>query len=116
MEPIKPIKNDTDHREALAAMEELWNARRGTPEHDWLEVLATLVDDWDATQTPFAPADPVETIRFWMDQNGYTRGDLADVFGSAPRASEILNRRRALTLDMIRKLNAVWGVPVELLT
>ena len=116
MDRIKPIRSDADHRDALAAMDKLWDARPGTADHDRLEVLATLVDDWEAQQFPFAPPDPVEAIRFWMDQNGYAQGDLVDVLGSASRASEILNRRRALTLDMIRKLNEAWGMPVDLLT
>ena len=116
MEPIKPIRSEADHRDALATMEQLWHARPGSPEHDQLEVLATLVDDWEANNVSFAPPDPVEAIRFWMGQNGHAQGDLAAVLGSPSRASEILHRRRALTLDMIRKLNAEWGLPVELLT
>jgi HTH-type transcriptional regulator/antitoxin HigA len=112
---IKPIRNDTDHAEALAAIESLWHAAPGTPEHDRLEVLAMLVDDYESRRWPIEPADPVDLIRYVMDQRGLTRKDLEAVLGSRARVSEILNRRRPLTLRMAWRLHEVFGIPADAL-
>jgi HTH-type transcriptional regulator/antitoxin HigA len=109
---IRPIRNAKDHAAALAEMETLWNARQGSPEYDRLDVLATLVDAYEAARWPIEPADPVETIRAAMALQGHTQEDLANVIG-AKRASEILHRKRRLTLPMIRKLTAAWLIPAE---
>jgi HTH-type transcriptional regulator / antitoxin HigA len=112
---MKPIRNDADHAIAVARIEALWGAPDGTSEGDALEALAVLVDAYEKTRWPLATIDPVETLIAHMDLNGYVRADLAQVLGSASRASEILNRKRALNLSMIRAISAAWALPVGLL-
>jgi HTH-type transcriptional regulator/antitoxin HigA len=87
----------------------------GTPEAARFDVLATLIEAYEDIRYPMSPPDPVEAIKAHMEMSGRTRKDLADVLGSGPRASEILNRRRALTLEMAYRLNRKWGIPAELL-
>jgi HTH-type transcriptional regulator/antitoxin HigA len=112
---IKPIRNDVDHATALAAIERLWEAASGTPEHDRIEVLAMLLDDYETRRWPIQPADPVEMIRYVIEQRGLSRKDLEPVIGSRARVSEILNRRRALTLKMAWRLHEAFGIPAEAL-
>lgn len=112
---IKPIRNDADHAEALAAIKGLWQAEPGTPEHDRLEVLAMLVDDYESRRWPTAPADPVDLIRYVMEQRGLTRKDLEAALGSRARVSEILNRRRPLTMKMAWRLHEAFGIPADAL-
>jgi HTH-type transcriptional regulator / antitoxin HigA len=112
---IKPIKTDSDHREALIEIERLWNAPEGTPEGDKLEVMIALVAAYEQKRWPVDPLDPVETIVGHMDLNGFTQADLAKLLGSRSRASEVLNRKRALTLEMIHKLHKEWQIPASLL-
>ncbi len=112
---IRPLRNDKDYRAAIAEIDRLWGARVGSPEGDRLEVLAMLVERYEQERWPSGPIDPIDVIEFFMDQNNYSRGDLARVLGSAPRVSEVLRRKRALNLEMIRKLAAKWRIPVELL-
>ena len=87
----------------------------GTSEADKLDILATLVERYEGSHWPIPEGDPVEIIRFMMDQRGQSQSDLAQLFGSAPRASEVLNRKRALTMEMVWKLNREWHIPAELL-
>ena len=112
---IKPIRNDKDHAEALAAVEDLWQAEPGTPEHDRLEVLAMLVDDYESRCWPIEPADPVDLIRYVMEQRGLSRKDLEAALGSRARVSEVLNRRRPLTMKMAWRLHHAFGIPAEAL-
>ena len=112
---LKPIVTDVDHREALAEIERLWNAEPGTPEDSKLDALATLVAAYEEKRWPIDPLDPVETIEAHMEWNGYSQSDLASLLGSRSRASEILNRRRPLTLEMIQKLHSEWKLPAQLL-
>jgi HTH-type transcriptional regulator/antitoxin HigA len=112
---IKPIRNDEDHAAALAAIESLWRAAPGTPEHDRLEVLAMLVDDYESRRWPIEPADPVDLIRYVVEQRGLTRKDLEAAIGSRARVSEILNRRRPLTLKMAWRLHEAFGIPADAL-
>ena len=112
---IKPIRNDEDHAAALAAIECLWQAAPGTPEHDRLEVLAMLVDDYESRRWPIEPADPVDLIRYVMEQRGLTRKDLEAALGSRARVSEILNRRRPLTMKMAWRLHEAFGIPADAL-
>jgi HTH-type transcriptional regulator/antitoxin HigA len=112
---IKPIRNDEDHAAGLAAIECLWQAEPGTPEHDRLEVLAMLVDDYESRRWPIEPADPVELIRYVMEQRGLTRKDLEAALGSRARVSEILNRRRPLTMKMAWRLHRAFGIPADAL-
>jgi HTH-type transcriptional regulator/antitoxin HigA len=109
---IRPIRNAEDHATALAEMETLWDAPEGSPEYDRLDVLATLVNAYEAARWPATTADPVEAIQAAMAFEGRTQEDLANVIG-ANRASEVLRRKRQLTLPMIRKLTAAWHIPPQ---
>jgi len=110
---IRPIKNDQDHEQALARITELMDARPNTPEGDELDVLATLVEAYEASHHPMVPPDPVEAILFRMEQGGLSRKDLEPFLGNRARVSEVLNRRRGLSLEMIRKLHDGLGIPLE---
>jgi HTH-type transcriptional regulator/antitoxin HigA len=110
---IHPIRTEADHAAALARIEALWDARPGTPEHDEIEILAVLISDYEDQRWPILPPDPVDAIRFHMEQNGLKQKDLASVIGSSSRASEIINRRRVLTVEMIKAIHRTWGVPLE---
>lgn len=112
---LKPIRNDEDHAEALAAIEGLWQVEPGTPEHDRLEVLAMLVEDYESRRWPIEPADPVDLIQYVMEQRGLTRRDLEAALGSRARVSEILNRRRPLTMKMAWRLHRTFGIPADVL-
>ncbi|QJE73679.1 XRE family transcriptional regulator [Aerophototrophica crusticola] len=112
---VKPIHTDEEHAAAVAEIGRLWDAEPGTPEHDRLEVLGILVDTYEAARWPIDPPDPVEAIKARMEQAGYTRGQLADLLGSQSRATEILGRRRRLTMDMAWKLSQAWKIPAETL-
>ncbi|NWF81277.1 MAG: helix-turn-helix domain-containing protein [Chloroflexi bacterium] len=112
---IWPIRNDADYQAALAEIETLFSARPGTPEGDRLEILATLVDAYEAKHTPIAAPDPIAMIEYILESRGLARRDLEPYIGSRARVSEVLNRRRALTLEMIRKLHQGLGVPAEVL-
>jgi HTH-type transcriptional regulator/antitoxin HigA len=109
---IKPIRNDTDHTAALARIEALWNAEPGTPEDDELDVLTVLVSDYEDKRWPILPPDPVEAIKFHMDQNGFRQKDLAKILGSESRASEILNRQRTLSMENIKAIHRAWRIPL----
>lgn len=110
---IRPIRTQADHRAALARIEALWDAKPRTLEHDELEILAVLVAAYEDQRWPILPPHPVEAIRFHMEQNGLRNRDLAAVLGSESRASEILNRRRPLTVQMIRAIHDAWSIPLE---
>jgi HTH-type transcriptional regulator/antitoxin HigA len=112
---IWPIRNDADYQAALAEIETLFSARPGTPEGDHLDILATLVDAYEAKHTPIAAPDPIAMIEYILESRGLARRDLEPYIGSRARVSEVLNRRRALTLEMIRKLHQGLGVPAEVL-
>jgi HTH-type transcriptional regulator / antitoxin HigA len=112
---LRPLRNDQEHTEALAEIERLWNAEPGTPEHDRLEVLALLVNAYEDRRWPIEPGDPVAAIKFQMEQAGHTQADLAKLLGSRSRASEILNRRRPLTIEMAARLHRAWRIPAECL-
>ena len=111
---IRPIRTDADHHAALREIEALWGAGEGTAEGDRLDVLATLVEAYEDVRWPVADLDPVEAIEAAMAHDGHSRGDLAKVIGQS-RATEILKRRRPLTLPMIRKIAAAWHVPERIL-
>jgi HTH-type transcriptional regulator/antitoxin HigA len=110
---VRPIRTQADHKAALARIEALWDAKPRTPDHDELEILSILVAAYEERRWSIPPPDPVEAIRFHMDQNGLRSRDLGDVLGSESRASEILNRHRALTLQMIRAIHDAWSIPLE---
>lgn len=110
---IKPIRNDEDHGRAMAEVDRLWGAEAGTPEGDRLEVLSVLIDEYERKRWPAQRVEPVDTIKAYMQMNGLARADLARLLGSDSRASEILNRRRRLTVEMIAKLTNEWGLPAD---
>jgi len=111
---IRPIRTDEEHRAALEDIETLWGAAEGSPEGDRLDVLATLVEAYEDRRWPVDELDPVEAIEAAMAYQGHDRGALAALIGQS-RATEILQRKRALTLPMIRKIAAAWHVPERVL-
>ncbi len=112
---MKPIRNERDHDAALEAIDGLMGAAPGTPEADALEVLVTLAEAYEARRWPVEAPDPVSMIEHVMEVRGYRQKDLAVAIGSQPHASEVLNRRRPLTLPMIRALSAEWKLPADML-
>ena len=110
---ITPIKTQRDYRRALKEIEGLMTAKRGTPEGDRLDVLVTLVEAWEAKHYPLDLPDPVEAIKYHMDQGGLAPRDLIPFIGSRNRVHEILNRKRPLTLKMIWRLHRGLGIPAE---
>ncbi len=115
MRELKPIRSEADHAAALAEMRRLWGAKTGTPDGDRLDLLATLVDAYENERHPIDPPDPVEAIKFRMEQQGLTRKDLEGIIGSRTRIAEVLNRWRRLSVDMIRRVHARLGIPAEIL-
>ena len=112
---IKPIKTNKDYQAAMNRLEIIFDAQPGTPEGDELEVLGILIEKYEQEHFPIAYPDPIEAIKFRMEQLGYNQGDLAKVVGLKSRASEILNKKRKLTLEMIRQLHQALGIPTDVL-
>lgn len=112
---VKPVRNDADHAAALAAIERLWGAVPGTPDGDRLDVLLTLVDAYESAHHPIDPPDPIDAILFRMEQQGLTRKDLEPFIGPRSRVTEVLNRKRGLSIDMIRRLSEGLGISAEVL-
>ena len=112
---VEPIRNDRDHARAMRLIEKLWGAKKGSPAAKKLEVLVTLVDVYEAKHHRLGPPDPIEAIRFRMEQEGLSRADLERLIGSRARVSEILNRRRPLTVAMIRRLRDALGISADVL-
>ena len=112
---IRPIRNATDHERALKRIQALMTAKPGTDDGDELDVLATLVDVYEAAQFPIDAPDPIEAIKFRMEQLGLERKDLEPLIGSRARVSEVLNKRRGLSLKMIRALHEELEIPLEAL-
>ncbi|MBI3247078.1 MAG: transcriptional regulator [Deltaproteobacteria bacterium] len=115
MKNLKPIKTDADHEAALAEIERLWGASLGTPAGDRLDILATLVDAYENEHYPMDPPDPIEAIKFRIEQQGLTRKDLEGILGTRTRVAEVLNRRRGLSIHMIRRLHEKLGISAEVL-
>ncbi len=112
---VKPIKNDRDYRRALKEVGGLMGARAGTPEGDRLDVLATLIESWEEKHHEIDPPTAIEAIRFAMERRGLTRRDLEPLIGGRSRVSEVLNHKRPLTLQMIRRLHLELGIPADVL-
>ena len=112
---VKPIRSEGDHEAAIEEVARLWGAKAGTPEGDRLDVLATLIDAWEAEHCPMDPPDPIDAIRFRMEQQGLTRRDLEDIMGTRGRVAEVLNGKRDLSISMIRRLNEKLGISAEVL-
>ncbi len=112
---IKPIRNEADYQKALERLEVIFDAKRGTPEGDELEILAIVVDNYENENFPIGMPDPISAIKFRMEQMGMKQKDLVEMVGFKSRVSEIMNNKRKLTLDMIRKLSANLNIPTEVL-
>lgn len=112
---IKPIRTKKDYQQALERLEVIFDAKRGTPQGDELEILGILIEQYENEHFPIDLPDPIEAIKFRMEQMGYTKSDLAKVVGLKSRASEILSRKRKLTLDMIRQLHEKLNIPTDVL-
>lgn len=112
---LKPVRSEADYDAALEELERLWGAKCGTPEGDRLDVLATLIEAYEARHHPMDPPDPVEAIRFRMEQQGLTRKDLEPMIGPRNRVADVLNRKRGLSIDMIRQLHEQLGISAEVL-
>jgi HTH-type transcriptional regulator/antitoxin HigA len=110
---IQPIRTEADYHKALAAIERLWGAKQRTPNGDKLDVLLVLVEDYEAKHHPIDPPDPIEAIKFRMEQQNLSRKDLEPLIGSRGRVTEIINRQRPLTLAMIRRLHQGLHIPLE---
>ncbi|WP_194768439.1 type II toxin-antitoxin system HigA family antitoxin [Tamlana sp. I1] len=112
---IAPIRNENDYRNALARLEDIFDAKKGTEDGDELEILSILIDKYENENFPIGMPDPIEAIKFRMEQMGMKQKDLAEVVGFKSRVSEILSKKRKLTLGMIRKLNTTLHIPTEVL-
>src|SRR6185503_5738596 len=112
---VKPIRSEKDYEAALKEVERFWGAKNGTPEGDRLDVLATLIDAYEAQHYPMDPPDPIEAIKFRMEQQGLTRRDLEEIIGTRTRIAEVLNRKRPLSINMIRRLHERLGISAEVL-
>jgi HTH-type transcriptional regulator/antitoxin HigA len=112
---VRPIRTKRDYESALKEVERLWGAKAGTSEGDRLDVLATLVDAHEAEHYPMDPPDPVEAIKFRMEQQGLTRRDLEEIIGRRTRIAEVLNRKRGLSIAMIRRLHERLGISADVL-
>jgi HTH-type transcriptional regulator / antitoxin HigA len=115
---IRPIRTEKDHRAALSEIERLWGARMGTADGDKLDILVTLVERYEERRWPIKMQerfDPVDVLHYAIDELGHTQAELAELLGSRSRASEIMSRRRALTVDAIHRISAAWRIPADLL-
>jgi HTH-type transcriptional regulator/antitoxin HigA len=112
---IRPIRTKADYRAALKEVERLWEAEPGTPGGDHVDVLVTLIEAYEAKHFPIPAPDPIAAIEFMMEQKGLTRRDLEPAIGSRGRVSEVLTRKRPLTLPMVRELSALLQIPAAVL-
>ena len=112
---IKPIKTLKDYRNALKRLEQIFDSKYGTKEGDELEILSLLIDDYENRKYPIESPNPVEAIKFRMEQLGYSQKDLVSIIGLKSKVSEILNRKRKLSLPVIRKLNKSLKIPSDVL-
>ena len=110
---VRPIRTGADHAAAITRIKSLWDAQPGSPDHDELVVLSVLVSAFEDRRRPMLPPDPVDAIKFHMEQNGFMQKDFAAVVDGVSRASEVLNRRRPLTIEMIRAIHAAWTIPLN---
>jgi HTH-type transcriptional regulator / antitoxin HigA len=112
---VRPIRTKRDYEAALKEVERLWGAKAGTAEGDRLDVLATLIDAYETEHYPIDPPDPIEAIKFRMEQQGLTRRDLEEIIGTRTRVAEVLNRKRGLSIAMIRRLHERLGISADVL-
>lgn len=112
---VRPIRTKRDYEAALKEVERLWGAEIGTRDGDRLDVLATLIDAYEADHYPMDPPDPIEAIKFRMEQQGLTRRDLEEIIGTRTRIAEVMNRKRGLSIAMIRRLHEQLGISADVL-
>jgi len=112
---VRPIRTKRDYEAALKEVERLWGSKVGTRDGDRLDVLATLIDAYETEHYPMDPPDPIEAIKFRMEQQGLTRRDLEEIIGTRTRIAEVLNRKRGLSVGMIRRLHERLGISAEVL-
>ena len=112
---VKPIRTNADYEAALLELKKVWGAKRGTTQGDRLDVLATLINAYESEHFPMDPPDPVEAIKFRMEQQGLSRKDLEPFIGTRTRVAEVLNRKRNLSVAMIRRLHEGLGIPADIL-
>jgi HTH-type transcriptional regulator/antitoxin HigA len=112
---VRPIRTQADYEESLAEVGRLWGSKTGTPDGDRLDVLVTLIDQYETEHFPIDIPDPIDAIEFRMQQQGLTRKDLESLIGTRSRVAEVLNRRRSLSVRMIRSLHDGLGIPAEIL-
>ncbi len=110
---VHPIKTESDYDESLKAIERLWGSKPGTPNGDLLDILLVLVESYEAKHHPIDPPDPIEAIKFRMEQMNLSRRDLEPLIGPRGRVAEVINRRRPLSLSMIRNLHSKLHIPLE---
>ena len=112
---VRPIRTKRDYEAALKEVERLWGAKAGTSDGDRLDVLATLIDAYEGEHYPMDPPDPIEAIKFRMEQQGLTRRDLEEIIGTRTRIAEVLNRKPGLSVGTIRRLHERLGISAEVL-
>jgi HTH-type transcriptional regulator/antitoxin HigA len=112
---IRPIRTNDDLTCALTQIDTLWGAEPGSPEGNELDILVDLVEHYEDKHFPIEPMEPIELLRAHMETTARTQADLAALLGSRPRASEVLHRKRVLTVDMIHKLSTEWHIPADCL-
>jgi HTH-type transcriptional regulator/antitoxin HigA len=112
---IKPIRTKKDYEQALERLDVIFDSKKGTKNGDELEILGILIENYENENFPIDLPDPVEAIKFRMEQLGYNQTDLANVIGLKSRASEILNRKRKLSLEIIRQLHEKLNIPTDVL-
>lgn len=112
---IKPIKTKIDYEEAMKMVEALWDSPAGSPEADYLEVLAILIEDYESQHYALPEIDPIELIKYQMDELGLSRSDVAPYFGGNNRVSEVLSGKRGLTIGMIREISKNLHIPADML-
>lgn len=112
---LRPLKTEADYKEALAEIESVFNAEANTPEADRLDVLAMLVEAYEEEHYPIPAPDPVAALEYYMDSRGLTRRDLEPYLGSRARVAEVLNRKRGLSIEMIRRLHQGLGISADIL-
>jgi HTH-type transcriptional regulator/antitoxin HigA len=112
---IRPIRTKADHRWALKEVERHWDANPGTPDGDRVDILVTLIEAYEEKHFPIDPPDPIAAIEFMLEQKGLTRRDLEPAIGSRGRVSEVMTRKRPLTLPMVREINKLLDIPTDVL-
>ena len=112
---IKPIKTEKDYEESLEILASVWGAKEGTEDFDRLDIMATLIDAYEAKQFPIKEPDPIQAILFRMDQQGLTDQDMTKYLGQRSKVSEVLNYKRGLSIDMMRKVNEGLSIPMDIL-